>query len=125
MIQDHLTDTYPSDEHTKTTEKTHHHNWLARKLFHRSSSTYTLKVKSNHKPMKHKKSFGMIPKLEDLNHMNILKDKNLEEICRLGGMGILALPEGFSVTQQLSLPTCLSATATYLLQHGESTRPFT
>ena len=50
-----------------------------------------------------------------------LKDKSLEEIGRLGGLGILTLPPEFAV-DKLVLPTCLSATATYLCQHGKTLR---
>ena len=105
----------------KSVEKTHQHNWLARKLFHRSSSTYTLKLKNTPKPVKRKKSFGVIPKLEDGGQKNILKDRSVEEICRLGGVGLLILPKEFAV-ENLTLPTCLSATGTFLLQHGKAAR---
>ena len=53
------------------------------------------------------------------SHKNILKGKNLEEVSRLGGLSVLTLPPDFAV-DKLTLPTCLSATATYLYQHGES-----
>ena len=46
-------------------------------------------------------------------------DKSLEEVGRLGGLGILILPPGFAV-DKLPLPTSLSATATYLCQHGKT-----
>ena len=60
----------------------------------------------------------MIPKLDPAGGRNILLGKSLEEICRLGGTAYLALPEIFGADRRYSLPTCLSATATYLLQHG-------
>ena len=53
------------------------------------------------------------------NHKNILKGKSLEELSRLGGLSVLLLPADFAV-DKLTLPTCLSATAAYLYQHGES-----
>lgn len=52
-------------------------------------------------------------------HKNILKGKSLEELSRLGGLCVLTLPSDFAV-DKLTLPTCLSATAMYLYQHGES-----
>ena len=113
--------TEESKESTELIEKIHQPNWLSRKFFHRSASSYHLKVKSTstHKTLKHRKSFAMISKLEP-GGRNILLDKSLEEICRLGGTGSLILPDGFGARKRFSLPTCLSATATYLLQHGTS-----
>ncbi|CAD6577765.1 MAG: hypothetical protein ASARMPRED_008403 [Alectoria sarmentosa] len=102
---------------TKTTTKTHHQGWLARKLFRRSSSTYTLKAKTTYKPILKKKSFGGIPGFSEDSHKNILKGKSLEELSRLGGLSVFILPSDFAV-DKLTLPTCLSATATYLYQHG-------
>lgn len=104
---------------TKTTTKSHHPGWLARKLFRRSSSTYTLKAKTTYKPILKKKSFGGIPVLSEDSHKNTLKGKSLEELSRLGGLSVFILPPDFAV-DKLPLPTCLSATATYLYQHGES-----
>lgn len=104
---------------TKTTTKSHRQGWLARKLFRRSSSTYTLKAKTTYKPISKKKSFGVIPVLSEDSHKNILKGKSLEELSRLGGLSVFILPSDFAV-DKLTLPTCLSATATYLYQHGES-----
>ena len=104
---------------TKTTTKTHHAGWLARKLFRRTTSTYTLKAKTTYKPISKKKSFGGISVLSEDHHKNILKGKSLEELSRLGGLSVLILPPDFAV-DKLTLPTCLSATATYLYQHGES-----
>ena len=103
---------------TKTTTKTHHAGWLARKLFRRTSSTYTLKAKTIYKPISKKKSFGGISVLSEGHHKNILKGKSLEELSRLGGLSVLILPSDFAV-DKLTLPTCLSATATYLYQNGE------
>ena len=105
---------------TKTTTKSHHQGWLARKLFRRSSSTYTLKAKTTYKPISKKKSFGVIPVLSEDSHKNLLKGKSLEELSRLGGLSVFVLPSDFAV-DTLSIPTCLSATATYLYQYGELT----
>ena len=55
--------------------------------------------------------------VSDGSRKNILDKKSLEETCRLGGTGVIKLPQGFAV-DQLILPTCLSATAVYLLEHG-------
>ena len=104
---------------TKTTTKSHHPGWLARKLFRRSTSTYTLKARTTYKPIVKKKSFAGIPVLSQDSHKNTLKGKSLEELSRLGGLSVFVLPPEFAV-DKLPLPTCLSATATYLCQHGES-----
>lgn len=58
-----------------------------------------------------------ISSLSDRSRKDFLKDKSLEEIGPLGGLSILVLPPEFAV-DKLTLPTCLSATATYLSQHG-------
>lgn len=109
---------YLDDEsQTKVTTKFHHH-WLSRKLFRRSSSTYTLNAKTTYKPVIRKKSFGGIPSFSDDKHKNILKGKSLEETSRLGGLGIITLPPEFAI-DKLTLPTCLSATASYLFLNGK------
>ena len=100
------------------TRKVHHHGWLARKLFRRSSSTFALEVKATAKPMTRKISLNKMPKISDGERRNILKDKSLEEMSRLGGLGILTLPPAYAV-DKLTLPTCLAAIGNYLLQHGE------
>ena len=107
------------DEKTKTTTKSHQHNWIARKFFRRSSSTYTLKAKTTYKPLSRKKSFGGLPLLSDGVPKNTLREKSLEEVGRLGGLGLLVLPHEFAVGK-LPIPTSLSATATYLCQHGKT-----
>ena len=115
-----LTDTkkffLDDDNKTKVTTKSHQHGWIARKLFRRST---TLKAKATYKPLTRKKSLAGIPLLSEGEPKNTIKGNTLEEIGRLGGLGILALPHDFAV-DKLTLPTCLSATATYLCQHGKS-----
>ncbi|KAK3166885.1 hypothetical protein OEA41_010010 [Lepraria neglecta] len=105
------------DNKTKVTTKSHQHGWIARKLFRRLTSTYTLKAKATYKTLTRKKSLAGIPLLSEGAPKNIIKGKTLEEIGRLGGLGTLVLPHDFAV-DNLTLPTCLSATATYLCQHG-------
>lgn len=107
------------DDQVKTKSKTHHHGWLARKFFHRSSSTYTLQAKTTYKPITRKKSLRRIPSLSNASHANILKDKTLEETSRLGGLSVVILPAGFAV-DKLTIPTCLSVTLAFLLEQGES-----
>ena len=101
---------------TKITEKSHQ-GWLARKIFRRTTSTYTLKAKTTYKPIAKKKSLGGIQLLSENKPTNILSGKTLEEISRLGGLGILVLPSDYAV-DKLTLPTCLSATAGHLLEKG-------
>lgn len=100
---------------TRITQKSHH-GWLAQKIFRRSS-TYTLKAKTTYKPISKKKSLGGIRLLSEDGPTNILTGRTLEEICRLGGLGTLELPLEHAV-DKLTLPVCLSATATYLLDLG-------
>ena len=56
--------------------------------------------------------------MTDDGRKDILDGKTLEETCRLGGMGTLRLPTEYAVGQ-LTVPTCLSAAATYLMQSGK------
>lgn len=106
------------EDSEKTTTK-NHHGWLARNIFRRTSSTYTLKAKTTYKPLTRKKSLGGIPLLSNnAAPKNIITGKSLEELSRLGGIGVLLLPNEFAV-DKLTLPTSLSAIAAYLLQHGK------
>lgn len=119
-IQDAL-DEGSNSSQTKITQKSHH-GWLARKIFRRSSSTYTLKAKTTYRPVTRKKSLGGLHLLSSDTPTRILTGKSLEEISRLGGLGILTLPPEFAV-DKLTLPTCLSASAAYLLEYGMSGLP--
>lgn len=89
-----------------------------RKLLRRSTpSTYQLKVKAKQKSIKRTASFSSISSILEKEHKDLLKDKSLEEVGRLGGLSVLLLPRDFAV-DKLTLPTCISATATYLVQQG-------
>ena len=101
----------------KSTTKEHKHGWLSRKLLPRASTTYTYKARTTYRPITRKRSLSRVPSFTDGGRRNILEGKTLEETCRLGGLGILMLPYEYAV-DKLTLPTCLSAAATYLLQHG-------
>ena len=102
---------------TEVTAKTHH-NWIMRKLLRRSPpSTYNLKIRTKQKPVKRMSSLSSISSMREKEHKDILKNKSLEEMGRLGGLSILLLPRGFAV-DKLTLPTCISTTATYLARHG-------
>ena len=106
-----------NDTHIEVTSKTHH-NWIMRKLLRRSPpSTYDLKVKTKQKPVTRRTSLSSLSSMREKEHKDILKDKSLEEMGRLGGLSILLLPRDFAV-DKLTLPSCISATATYLAQHG-------
>lgn len=101
----------------KPENKSTRHGWLSRKLLPRHSTTFTYKARTTYRPVARKKSFSR-PLSSSDNQRNIFEDKSLEETCRLGGQGVLALPEEYAAGK-LTLPTCLSATATYLLHHGK------
>lgn len=51
---------------------------------------------------------------------NILQGTSLEELCRLGGLGPLRLPDGFTPIEVLKIPSSLAATATYVVESGAS-----
>ena len=115
-----LADVSEGTSETKVTQK-YHKTWLARKLFRRSASTYTLKAKTTFKPVSRKKSLGGIRLLADHSPTNVLTGRSLEEVCRLGGLGVLVLPSDFA-PDKLTLPMSLSASAAYILEYG--TRAF-
>ena len=102
----------------KSITKEHKHGWLARKFLPRPSASYTYRSRTTYRPIARKKSFSRVPSLTDGGRRNILEGKTLEETCRLGGLGVLMLPYEYAF-DKLTLPTCLSATAAYLLQHGK------
>lgn len=51
-----------------------------------------------------------------------MKEKDLQELVRLCGSSLLYLPTEYAAGS-LAVPTCLRATAQYLVQHGESRIP--
>lgn len=53
-----------------------------------------------------------------------LKDEDLASLVRLCGKSLLYLPSEYA-PGALTLPTCLRATAHYLVQHGESVEKYT
>ena len=103
----------------KTNTKEHKHGWFSRKFLPKASTSYTYRARTTYRPIARKKSFGRVSSIIDGGRKNILEGKTLEETCRLGGLGVLILPQEYAI-DKLTLPTCLSATAMYLLQHGIS-----
>ena len=101
----------------KSSTKDRRQNWFARKLMPRNSATITYRARTTYKPIARKKSLSRVSSFTDGGRKNILDGKTLDETCKLGGLGVLTLPKDFT-TEKLTLPTCLSAAATYLLQHG-------
>ena len=98
------------------------HGWFARKFLPRPSATYIYKARTTYRPITRKKSFSSrSSSFSDDGRRNILEGKTLEETCKLGGLGVLMLPKGYCL-ETPTLPTCLSATATYLLNHGAYAR---
>ena len=106
---------------TQVTQKVHRH-WLSRKFLPRSSSTFTLKAKTAFKPLSRKKSLGGFLARGESASTNVLKDRSLEEVCRLGGTIPLILPPEFALNE-LFLPASLTTLANYILQ--QSTSSFT
>lgn len=112
-------DSTQEEASVKSSIKERRQNWFARKLLPGNSATITYKARTTYRPIARKKSLSRVPSFTDGGRKNILEGKTLEETCKLGGLGILILPEEFA-TEKLTLPTCLSAAATYLLQHGKA-----
>jgi hypothetical protein len=92
-------------------------SWLMRKLLKRSSSFQLTRKKQPRKAsMKHKRSFSDISvrRHKARDHSN---NKDLGSLVRLCGLSVLSLPADYA-PQSLGIPTCLRATAQYLVHHG-------
>ncbi|KAG9246071.1 Rho GTPase activation protein [Calycina marina] len=92
-------------------------NWFKRKILRRTSSLQSIK---GDKTVKQRRS------ISDLSgrfrsKKDVLKDKDLQDLVRLCGLSLLYLPTEYA-PRSLELPTCLRATAQYLIQHGIATR---
>lgn len=96
-------------------------HWLLRKILRKSSSSYSVKTKAPKpvKPVSRRVSVADLPKR---GRVDLLKDKSLEDLARLGGVSLFMLPAEFAATQ-LALPVGLCATAAYILQHGKDFTP--
>lgn len=86
-----------------------------RKILRRTSSMQTLKIKSD-RQIRHKRSISDFSTRLRLRK-EPLKDKCLKELVDICGRSILYLPSDYAASS-LSLPTCLRATAHYIVQHG-------
>jgi len=77
-----------------------------------------MKAKVGTIELRRKRSAYTLSGIQPRPRKDILKDRSLEEISRLGGLSILILPHGFAAADKLVLPSCVSATAHCLVQHG-------
>lgn len=68
--------------------------------------------------MRRKSSAYALSGIQSRPRKDILKDRSLDEISRFGGLSILILPHDFAAIDKLVLPSCVSATVHYLVQHG-------
>ncbi|KAF7933073.1 uncharacterized protein EAE97_008840 [Botrytis byssoidea] len=99
-----------------------HGNWLSRKLFRRTSSSQTPVVKSKKAERRDlKKMRSISDSLRLKSRRDSLKDRDLVELVRLCGSSLLYLPAEYAASS-LTLPTCIRATAQYLIQHAPTTR---
>ncbi|KAF7959619.1 hypothetical protein EAE96_001235 [Botrytis aclada] len=99
-----------------------HGNWLSRKLFRRTSSSQTPAVKSKKAERRDlKKMRSISDSLRLKGRRDSLKDRDLVELVRLCGSSLLYLPAEYAASS-LTLPTCIRATAQYLIQHAPTTR---
>ncbi|EDO00761.1 hypothetical protein SS1G_03234 [Sclerotinia sclerotiorum 1980 UF-70] len=99
-----------------------HGNWLSRKIFRRTSSSQTPVVKSKkaeRRDLKRMRSISDSLRLK--GRRDSLKDRDLVELVRLCGSSLLYLPAEYAPSS-LTLPTCIRATAQYLIQHAPTTR---
>lgn len=92
-----------------------HGSWLMRKILRRTSSTHTLNIKSD-RQIRHKRSVSDFSTRLRLKR-HTLRDKTLRELVDLCGRSLLYLPSDYAASS-LTLPTCLRATAHYIVQYG-------
>lgn len=92
-----------------------HGSWIMRKLLRRTSSMQTLKVKTD-KQIRHKRSISDFSTRLRMKK-EPLKDKTLKDLVDICGRSLLYLPSEYAAAS-LSLPTCLRATAHYIVQNG-------
>ncbi|KAI9779723.1 MAG: hypothetical protein M1839_007221 [Geoglossum umbratile] len=93
-------------------------SWLFRKLLRKAPSGHTVRRSSN--PRLTRNSSVSDIALLGRGRRDVLKDRTLEEIARLGGESVFLLPAG-SASGPLTIPSCFSATGTFILQHGTKT----
>ncbi|KAI9840754.1 MAG: hypothetical protein M1837_001328 [Sclerophora amabilis] len=93
-------------------------SWLFRKLMRKPSSSQSDSTRPQ-KSVTRRMSFGDVANLAS-RRRDSLKDQDLDDVARLSGLSVLVLPPEYAPCN-LTVPTCLSATATYLTQHGPST----
>ncbi|KAI9698749.1 MAG: hypothetical protein M1836_003859 [Candelina mexicana] len=91
-------------------------NWFMRKILRKAASTHNVKSPAK-KPLARRLSVASIP---DRGRKDTLRGRTLEELARLGGISIFVLPPAFAAAR-LAIPTCFSATATFLSQYGRTT----
>ncbi|KAH8668024.1 hypothetical protein BGZ60DRAFT_528362 [Tricladium varicosporioides] len=92
-------------------------SWFSRKILRRTSSTTSVRTD---KYLKHRRSISDLSLRLKLKK-DKLKDKGLQELVRLCGSSLLYLP-GEYAAGSLTVPTCLRATAQYLVQHAPTSR---
>lgn len=99
-----------------------HGNKLWNRLLGRTPSTVDIsKSYGNMKMSLGRKRGGSISDLAAIGRgkRDSLKGMHLEDMIRLGGVSPFSLPEGLS-PGDLLIPTCMHASASYILSHGES-----
>ena len=93
-----------------------HSSWFSRKILRKTSSTQTLSHID--RQIKSRRSISDLS-IRSKTKRDVLKDKELQDLVRLCGSSLLYLPADYAAGS-LGIPTCLRATAQYLVQHGES-----
>ncbi|KAJ9139403.1 RhoGAP domain-containing protein [Pleurostoma richardsiae] len=93
--------------------------WFSR-MFLRQTSGASIGAMSE-KGARHKRSISDLAMHVVQPKKDFLKDEDLQDLVRLCGKSFLYLPPGFA-PGPLVLPTCLRATAQYLVQHATQTR---
>lgn len=89
---------------------------------HASANTSTVTARSSEsRRVSHKRSMSdlAIQIMQPSLKRDTLKGEDLQSLVRLCGKSVLYLPSEYA-PGSLILPTCLRATAQYLVQHGES-----
>jgi hypothetical protein len=94
-------------------------SWIFRILHHSSTQSRPFRADKHDQTLRHGRSISDLA-LNFVHHQRKagLKNENLSGLIRLCGKSMFYLPQEYSYGS-LILPTCLRATAQYLLQNGK------
>ncbi|RFU24335.1 hypothetical protein B7463_g12005, partial [Scytalidium lignicola] len=105
----------PIDFESVVTTSERQGSWFSRKLFRRSSSTQSITDQESRQKTNNSNLAN------PWSRKSCEKNYELQELVRICGSSIVYLSSEYAASS-LTLPTCLRATAQYLIQHAPKTR---